>query len=486
MDNKKRRWFPRWPAKKGEDQEIQELQRKIDERPDDPRPHQRLAELLLERGRKAEAIGEFIKAAECHSQAGFYLRAIALYRRILRMDEESQEILLRLAELYLANGLLGDALVQFRKLVKQYRQKGKEQEIIGLLRRMVEVDPENVEVRLKYVELLRSEGFWSHAFDELLRIRVELKGRGGPQATTEIDRQIISLHQELREEFTRQGRTEDLLVLEGKLQVILSEEAPAEVPSGESPPGEIDLESAGEGAEQEADQVLEGPVEEEGSILGRIEEAHLYAEQGLFEEAEEIFQAILDAHPEHEEARKALEEVREQRRRIRAPVDPSSVFQKLNLLEARSQPKAAPEEGQGGMGAAVARQPADAKMHFELALAYRDLGLVEECIEEFRVASADPSLAFSCYMEIAACLRGKGELAEAITYLRKAMQCRGVPQEGLLDASYQMAQILEQRGMLDQALVLYKKIGEKDKAFRDVQERVKNLSARPLGGMPSA
>lgn len=477
MENKKRRWFPRWPTKKGEDQEIQELHRKIDERPDDPRPHQRLAELLLERGRKAEAIGEFIKAAECHSQAGFYLRAIALYRRILRMDEESQEILLRLAELYLANGLLGDALVQFRKVVKQYRQKGKGQEVIGVLRRMIEVDPENLEVRLKYVELLRSEGFSPHAFDELLRIREELKERGRAEATMEIDRQILSLHQELTEEFTREGRSEDLIVLEQKLQALLSEESPHVVPPGGVAPGEIDLEVAEGLAEEEAGQALEGLAEEEDSILSRFGEARLYAEQGLFEEAEEIFQAILDAHPQHDEARRALEEVREERKRIRAPADPSSVFQKLNALEARSQPKQGREEEKGAVGTTMAKEPADAKMHFELALAYRDLGLIEESMEELQVASADASLAFACYMEIAACLRGKGELAEAITYLRKALRCPGVSQEGLLDASYQMAQILEQRGMRDQALVLYKKIGEKNQTFRDVQERLRNLTA---------
>ncbi|MGQ9655178.1 MAG: tetratricopeptide repeat protein [Thermodesulfobacteriota bacterium] len=477
MENKKRRWFPRWPTRKGEDQEIQELHRKIDERPDDPRPHQRLAELLLERGRKAEAIGEFIKAAECHSRAGFYLRAIALYRRILRMDEESQEILLRLAELYLANGLLGDALVQFRKVVKQYRQKGKGQEVIGVLRRMIEVDPENLEVRLKYVELLRSEGFSPHAFDELLRIREELKERGRAEATMEIDRQILSLRQELTEEFTREGRSEDLIVLEQKLQALLSEESPQVVPQDGAAPGEIDLEVAEGLAEEEAGQALEGLAEEEDSILSRFGEARLYAEQGLFEEAEEIFQAILDAHPQHDEARRALEEVREERKRIRAPADPSSVFQKLNALEARSQPKQGREEEKGAVGTTMAKQPADAKMHFELALAYRDLGLIEESMEELRVASADPSLAFACYMEMAACLRGKGELAEAITYLRKALRCPGVSQEGLLDASYQMAQILEQRGMRDQALVLYKKIGEKNQTFRDVQERVRNLTA---------
>lgn len=477
MENKKRRWFPRWPTKKGEDQEIQELHRKIDEKPDDPRPHQRLAELLLERGRKAEAIGEFIKAAECHSQAGFYLRAIALYRRILRMDEESQEILLRLAELYLANGLLGDALVQFRKVVKQYRQKGKGQEVIGVLRRMIEVDPENLEVRLKYVELLRSEGFSPHAFDELLRIREELKERGRAEATMEIDRQILSLHQELTEEFTREGRSEDLIVLEQKLQALLSEESPQVVPPGGAAPGEIDLEVAEGLAQEEAGQALEGLAEEEDSILSRFGEARLYAEQGLFEEAEEIFQAILDAHPQHDEARRALEEVRQERKRIRAPADPSSVFQKLNALEARSQPKQGREEEKGAVGTTMAKEPADAKMHFELALAYRDLGLIEESMEELRVASADASLAFACYMEMAACLRGKGELAEAITYLRKALRCPGVSQESLLDASYQMAQILEQRGMRDQALVLYKKIGEKNQTFRDVQERVRNLTA---------
>ncbi len=97
--DKKKRWFP-WRPKKQEDQEIEALRGRIAERPDDPRLHQRLAELLLEKGRRPEAMEAFVKAAECHAEAGFHLRAIAIYRRVLRM-EESPEILLKLAELYL-------------------------------------------------------------------------------------------------------------------------------------------------------------------------------------------------------------------------------------------------------------------------------------------------------------------------------------------------------------------------------------------------
>jgi len=85
-------------------------------------------------------------------------------------------------------------------------------------------------------------------------------------------------------------------------------------------------------------------------------------------------------------------------------------------------------------------------------------------------------LAFASYRALGVCFRAKGELTEAVNYLRKAIQCKGVAKPHLLEAGYELARTLEEQGRGEEALILYKKIQEQEQGFRDIEERVKILS----------
>lgn len=478
--DKKKRWFP-WPPKKRDDQEIEELRKKIAERPDAPRLHQRLAELLLERGRRSEALDSFVKAAECHAEAGFHVRAIAMYRRVLRM-QESPQILLKLAELYLANGYMGDALVEYRKVIQYYRSQGKSQEVFSALRRMADVDPSNLEVRLKYVELLRTEGFEDQALDELIRLYLEQREKGQGAFLRELEEQIHAMGKELEEQMEAQGRQQELAVLRRKmlelaLPAVERETLPLTGPT--AGPQQVEAEEEIELLEmaEEKEDVLGGLPEDRSEeareialeeVAARLQEAIVYEEQGLLEEAEEIYRELLEADPGCMEAREGLGRIEQEKARLggaQSAADPK----KLQELE-EQQPELCEHRQQ------KEKLFRDSRAHYELGLAYRELGLMEEAISELRTACTDPALAFACYRELGVCFRGKGDFVEAVACLRKALQCKGVPRGELLEVGYELAQTLEQQGRPKEALVLYRKIQEADQGFRDVQERVRALS----------
>lgn len=476
--DKKKRWFP-WRPKKQEDQEIEALRGRIAERPDDPRLHQRLAELLLEKGRRPEAMEAFVKAAECHAEAGFHLRAIAIYRRVLRM-EESPEILLKLAELYLSNGLLGDALVQYRKVIQLYKSKGKSHEILGALRRMGEVAPGSLEVRLKYVELLRNEGFLNQAFDELVRLSQEHREGSGGALWNHVEQQLQEVAQELEELLLSQGRQRELASLRERIQELTATEDSAvvtpsiteKVSKEQIQEEEIEILEIQEELEdglEEGPQAAPGesvPSLEEISI--RLEEARIYEEQGLLEEAEEIYSELLNLDPKCLEAKEGLDRIEQERARLGHPQSGGDL-KKLEEVEAQ-QRKLAEAGPQGGTGFQ------DAKAHYELGLSFRELGLIDEAISELKTSSSHPRMAFAAYRELGVCFRAKGELTEAVKYLRKAIQCKGVSKPQLLEAGYELARTLEQQGRGEEALILYKKIQEQEQGFRDIEERVKILS----------
>lgn len=470
--DKKKRWFP-WRPKKQEDQEIEALRGRIAERPDDPRLHQRLAELLLEKGRRPEAMEAFVKAAECHAEAGFHLRAIAMYRRVLRM-EENPEILLKLAELYLANGLLGDALVQYRKVIHLYKSKGKSHEILGALRRMGEVAPGSLEVRLKYVELLRNEGFLNQAFEELLSIKQAQRPESAGSFWNHLEQQLREVAQELEQIFKGQGRQRDLVLLRERM-----EELTSTVESQPDSPVSPVQEEAHQLEEMEIPEVQEAL--EDGSVAlsidtgralqevqERLEEARIYEDQGLLEEAEQIYSQLLEADPQLAEARQGLGRIEQHRARLGQPHS-SGDLKKLEEVEAQ-QRKLAQERPQVGGGLQ------DAKAHYELGLSFRELGLLDEAISELRTASSHPQMAFVSYKELGVCYRAKGDLGEAARCLRKAIQCKGASKAQLLEAGYELALTLEQQGKRQEALILYRKIQEQEQGFRDIEERVKTLS----------
>jgi tetratricopeptide (TPR) repeat protein len=474
LEQKKKRWLP-WSSKRGVDRQFQQLLDRIERSPDDPRLHQRLAEFYLERGQKGKAVEEFSKAAECHCEAGFYLRAIALYRRILRLQGESTKVLIKLGELYAINGLLGDALVHFKKVITRYRRDRKVRAIPSVLRRMVEVNPDSLEVRVKYIEVLRAEGFPSEALDELILLQGENKEKGSADFVGNLEEQIRSIYSELREQYIKGRQDHELALLEEKVKSVFQPREDVEVAASQQEPiEEEEIELA-----EEITEVEELPEEpktaSEEEISKQFQEAHLYLNQGLFDEAEAIFQGILAINPDHAEASQAMRDVSEQREQMMGSPGSSMAVQKSGASAVSSKPSERPDQGLVASGDDEEKPPDDARVRFELGLAYRELELIDECIGELLIAVQDPAMAFASHRELGVCYLQKGNLDEAIKHLKEAINCTGASQDEVLEVSYELAQILEQQGDRQQALNLYQKIEEKDQSFRDVQDRVKSL-----------
>ena len=67
--------------------------------PADVRSRQKLAELLVRTNRGAEAYEHFEAVAKYFSTNGFYLKAIAIYKQMQRLDPSQVALFSRLAEL---------------------------------------------------------------------------------------------------------------------------------------------------------------------------------------------------------------------------------------------------------------------------------------------------------------------------------------------------------------------------------------------------
>src|SRR5438874_6544670 len=138
-------------AKGAFDKAVKEYQRVLELDPDDVRILQKLAELYQKMNRKAEAADCFEKVARTYSQQGFYLKAVALYKQVLKVIDRV-EVSIRLAELYQQLGLVGDATKEWQTVAAHYEKAGDTKSSLDTLKKLVDLDPDNVAARIRLGE----------------------------------------------------------------------------------------------------------------------------------------------------------------------------------------------------------------------------------------------------------------------------------------------------------------------------------------------
>jgi tetratricopeptide (TPR) repeat protein len=118
----------------------------------------------------------------------------------------------------------------------------------------------------------------------------------------------------------------------------------------------------------------------------------------------------------------------------------------------------------------------DFRTHYDLGIAYKDMDLLEEAIEEFRLASKDPSLLFDCCQLIGMCYLKTGAVDLAIEEFLKGLSIPNQRPEQYRGLKYELASAYEISGEVENAISLYTEIFEEDPSFREVSPKLKSLS----------
>lgn len=137
---------------------IKDFAKVVDIDPNDMRSRQKLAELYSRTGNALEAFDQYETVAKYFSSNGFYLKAIAIYRQMQKLDPSQISIHARLAELNEKQGLIGNAMSEYRLLVKYYEQNEMTADISRTLEKMQELDPENLNIQIKLAEVMIGSG----------------------------------------------------------------------------------------------------------------------------------------------------------------------------------------------------------------------------------------------------------------------------------------------------------------------------------------
>ncbi len=175
------------------DRAIKEYQKIVDGDPKDTRILQKIGELHQKRGDNGQAAQTLIKVAETYAADGFFLKATAVYKQVLKLNPGLLATNLKLAELYQQLGLLSDALQQYQVLAAAYEQNGDATGAIETLKKIVELDPDNIAGRIRYAETCARDSRNDDAVAEFKRVATLLKERNRGEEYVKVAERIAYL-----------------------------------------------------------------------------------------------------------------------------------------------------------------------------------------------------------------------------------------------------------------------------------------------------
>jgi tetratricopeptide (TPR) repeat protein len=233
-----------------------------------------------------------------------------------------------------------------------------------------------------------------------------------------------------------------------------------------------------------------------------LEEAEFFASRGLFEDAKSILLEQLERLPKHPLIRERLAELSQQEQNSTRgsgarerpsqgdaiDVDGDRAFDiaaSLDALETQEptatfhepEQQVDVEEVFAKFKEGVAKQISvdDAQSHYDLGVAYKEMGLLEDAVREFEVAARDTKRECVCRSMIGMIQIERGNVNEAIDAFMRGLKAkvRTPDQDTVLE--FEVAACYEMKKTNSKALEFYQKAARRDPGYRDVQERIRRL-----------
>jgi tetratricopeptide (TPR) repeat protein len=118
----------------------------------------------------------------------------------------------------------------------------------------------------------------------------------------------------------------------------------------------------------------------------------------------------------------------------------------------------------------------DWQAHYDLGVAFKEMGLLDEAITEFQKALRSPEGRLRTAEALGGCFFERGQYSVAATVLRRAVDSDASGDEGKIGLLYWLGRCEEQLGKPAEALARYQRVFSIDIGFQDVRQRVSQLA----------
>jgi tetratricopeptide (TPR) repeat protein len=244
-----------------------------------------------------------------------------------------------------------------------------------------------------------------------------------------------------------------------------------------------------------------------------LEEVEFFVAQGMFDEARNLIQEQLNRLPNHPLLLERLRELDEHAhmatgngsgtRAVPRPVESGGpvsfggqedrafdIAASLDALDALETHDGGPlpvdpnqvsvESVFQQFKAGVAEQisPSDAETHYNLGMAYREMGLHADAVQEFELASRDPGRECVCQSMVGMIHRETGNVDAAIDAFIRAARAHEKTREQECQLTYEIADCYEQQRAVDQAIFYFQRLFRLDPSYDDMRGSVNDRIAR--------
>ncbi|MCU1350680.1 MAG: Tetratricopeptide repeat protein, partial [Acidobacteria bacterium] len=172
---------------------IKEYERLLDDNPNDVNTLNRIGDLWVRINRNEEAVKVFSKIADHYSKDGFFLKAIAIFKKINKLDPSKLDIYAKLADLYAKQGLAMEAKSQYQVLADYYLKHGDPGNALAIYRKISELDPNSINVHVKLADLYSQNNQTADALKEYDRVGRMLLKRGMLDEAVQVFRKALKV-----------------------------------------------------------------------------------------------------------------------------------------------------------------------------------------------------------------------------------------------------------------------------------------------------
>ena len=121
----------------------------------------------------------------------------------------------------------------------------------------------------------------------------------------------------------------------------------------------------------------------------------------------------------------------------------------------------------------------DFEARFDLGIAYKEMGLFEDALGEFRVALQGPNHKLTCLHMMGLCALDLGRSADAVAHLEQALALPDLPADQQMALRFDLGRAYEAEGERARARAAWEAVAAIDPRFCDVRDHLAALDAEP-------
>jgi len=428
----------------------------IEKNPKDTRSRLKLGDMYVKQGKVAKAVDQYTETAEIFAKAGFHLKSIALFKQILKIQPKSIPALRRAAQISYQYGLYADAYPYYESLAKILRAEEEQEKLWQIFEELSHLPLKETKQKVRVFEAIFPEqgAHFADPYERLCQVTKEMgQEERSVGAALSVARWLRSFYPEecdgheilvslLHTSGQHVELQEALKQLEGlyEKRKLLKEKEPFlqqyRQASGWTTP-------TGGGLDEKP-----GPSAEAGSEQVKVKmEANIY---DLLKKKSMEDQVQGTEAGQDDEAR----------------VPEGSPLERLEFQDLFDSFKQ-------GIQGQVAKD--DYETHYNLGVAYHEMGLYEDAIEELQIACMDPGLQYDAYFLMGSCARDLERPEIALKCYEKVLELEGLDREQRRGIRYEQALTLRATGQDEQALQIFQEIREEGNDYRDTEQQIQEL-----------